>query len=95
MTLLILAMGVSFCPDEEGCEGKEKMEVSKADHEQKEASDLCGPFCHCARCSFSIILPETLIQVKPLFLDRFKFSALSKRALYDVSFSIWQPPKHS
>ena len=54
--------------------------------------DNCSAFCHCARCPFSVIIPETA----QLISDKSMMSVYNtdlKATVIHVSFAIWQPPK--
>lgn len=64
----------------------------KTTDEHNSPEDNCSAFCHCARCPFSVIIPETeqLISVKSTMSA---YDTDLKAAVIHVSFAIWQPPK--
>jgi hypothetical protein len=95
MTLLILLSGFDFCTDNEGINvgSKEKTSLVKTAKAGTDKNEVCSPFCQCARCPFSVLLPSTqpsVLAYKPL---KNKFSLTIAGDPTGVSGSVWQPPK--
>lgn len=95
MTILMLASGLNLCADAGSCDNNQKAELHSQGQEQQSADEMCSPFCHCARCAFSILLPEKIKVIKTAFSSADKFSYVQIAAPIRVSSSIWQPPKHT
>lgn len=97
MTIIMLLTGVDVCKEASGCESGEKTELCKMEkdaHEPDHDQELpCAPFCHCARCPFSIMIPVQIANLNPIRLEGYNFNSILLGKPSDVSFSIWQPPK--
>ncbi|WP_423146043.1 hypothetical protein [Rubrolithibacter danxiaensis] len=93
MALLILAMGVNLCRDKDFCDGKETTTLSKTGKEEPAKSGSCSPFCHCTRCSFSILLPKSLTGTRTQFLTLRTIFISSESIAAGINSAIWQPPK--
>jgi len=95
MTLLVFLSGFDLCKDDivMNVDGKEKTGFVKSDQENQGKNELCSPFCQCARCPFSILLPQKqliLLVYKPVKI-RFPRSIVGNPT--GISPSVWQPPK--
>ena len=93
MTILVLASGFDLCADTGSCDEEERTELSKSDNKSQEKSEMCSPFCHCARCAFSILLPEKVEAFKVKYSSSDKFRYVLNALPTKVSNLIWQPPK--
>lgn len=91
MTLLILASGFDLCTDPDSCNNSEATEISEGGQQTK--PELCGPFCQCVRCPFSVLIPKTITATEKLFFARRNFPCPSPGTPVKISSSIWQPPK--
>jgi hypothetical protein len=95
MTILLFLSGFDFCKDDfamgDGC--KEKTGLVKTDQERKDKHEVCSPFCQCARCPFSILLPQeqyVTLAYEPL---KIRFPRSIARNPTGISPPVWQPPK--
>jgi hypothetical protein len=92
ITVLVLLTGFDLCKDEVGSEGKKKTEL-KAGNSSNEQDSACTPFCNCARCPFSVMIPTVITD---LLIDNTlirKFCSILPATPIEVSASVWQPPK--
>ncbi len=92
MAFLIFASSfIDICINEteaDGCEGTEQLS-SIGDGEP----ELCSPFCPCASCTLSVIIPQRSagnLILKPLVSY---LSPLSEGAPVEMVLPFWQPPK--
>jgi len=94
MTLFIFLSGFDFCKDEAVvADGEEKTEVLNSGNGCTDEKEVCSPFCQCARCPFSVLIPQKLVAVevyKPLETE-FLFTIAGNPT--GVSITVWQPPK--
>jgi hypothetical protein len=95
MTIIIFLTGFDFCKDEDvmALSCKEKVQLVKSGKERAEQSEVCSPFCQCARCPFSIVLPQTqhfILIDQPLETN---FTIPVSGIPTPISPSVWQPPK--
>jgi len=94
MTLFMLLSGFDFCKDEAVVAGgKEKTEVVKSGNGCPDEKEVCSPFCQCARCPFSVLIPQKQVTAevyKPLETE-FLFTIAGNPT--GVSVIVWQPPK--
>jgi hypothetical protein len=95
MTILLLLSGFDFCKDDEviDADGKEKTALVKIDREHQDEEEVCSPFCQCARCPFSILLPQKLLVNLPDQALKIKFLLPIAGDPTGLSASVWQPPK--
>lgn len=93
MTILVLASGFDLCADTGSCNDEEKTELSTSDNQSQEKGEMCSPFCHCARCAFSILLPNEIETIKVIYSSSDKFRYVLNASPIKVSSLIWQPPK--
>lgn len=95
MTVLIFLSGFDFCKDDQGINvgSNEKTALIKTAHTGGDKNEVCSPFCQCARCPFSVLLPLTqprIVAYKPL---KNKFLFIIGGVPTGISLSVWQPPK--
>lgn len=94
MTILLFLSGSDFCKDDFiNADCKEKTRLVKTDQESKDKNEVCSPFCQCARCPISIMLPQkqlVIVAYKPLEI---KFLLTIGGNPTGISSSVWQPPK--
>lgn len=95
MTLILLLSGFDFCKDEivMKVDGQENSAAVHTDQDQKDQHEVCSPFCQCAACPFSILLPQkqyVIIAYKPLEI---KFPRRIAGNPTGISPPVWQPPK--
>ncbi|WP_207420382.1 hypothetical protein [Desertivirga brevis] len=93
MTILMLITGVDLCNDLDSYERNVRKEVGQADNGKHPDEKPCSPFCHCARCPFSVILPSILNVLNISFIKSEKYEAYSVTYSIQFAVSIWQPPK--
>lgn len=92
MTFLIFASLFDLCGSTDNCLENEK--IGAVDWSQGPfESNVCSPFCSCATCSFSVLMPvPSDISKKTEFL----LSGQDKINIeYGIQFcnAIWQPPR--
>jgi len=95
MIILLFLSGFDLCKDDfvMSADCKEKAGLVKTDQESKRKNEVCSPFCQCARCPFSILLPQkqlVIILYRPL---RIKFLHTISGVPTGISSLVWQPPK--
>lgn len=91
MTLFMLASGFDLCTDFDTCDSDETTLIT-----DKQASpELCSPFCQCAQCPFSVLIPGPLTEMSALLpiAANFIYPAIGDPTRVDSA--IWQPPKSS
>jgi hypothetical protein len=95
MTLLVFLSGFDFCKDEQAINvgSKEKTGVIKTAQTSKDSNEVCSPFCQCARCPFSVLLPVQQPYVAALEPLKDKFVFTNGGVPTGISLSVWQPPK--
>lgn len=95
MTILMLFTGFDLCEDQDSSENEGRVEVGKTSDDNHQEEEPCTPFCHCARCPFSVVLPSVSRQHIISFLKIEKFDGYISPTPIQFSPSIWQPPKYS
>jgi hypothetical protein len=94
MTILLFLSGFDLCKDDfMNVDCNEKTGLVKTDQERKNKNEVCSPFCQCARCSFSVLLPQkqfSILTYKPLEIN---FPSSIEGNPTGISPSVWQPPK--
>ncbi len=91
----MLVTGLGFHADNEACDSKELSGLAKSGKEKQDKSETCNPFCHCACCPFSILLPEKTAETEIFNFATAKLKYTSDAAPVRISSSIWQPPKYA
>lgn len=92
IAVLILASGFDLCEDADIPDGKAKTELSKENGKNQDFETGCSPYCHCVRCSFSL-LPESsgiLGLQMPFGIHFFNFP---DNAPAGIHRAVWQPPQ--
>ncbi|WP_207535596.1 hypothetical protein [Desertivirga arenae] len=92
MTILMLITGVDLCNNLDKNESKASTEMGKSNEKHSDEAP-CSPFCHCARCPFSVVLPSVLIELSVSIIKGEKFSEYSSMQPVHFASSVWQPPK--
>ncbi|WP_432714660.1 hypothetical protein [Pedobacter sp.] len=80
MTIMIFLTGLDLCEDNDAMNSKNHIEV-------------CSPFCHCAHCPISTVLPQELPALHSFQPMQRIFSRSDSRVPTQMSPSVWQPPK--
>ena len=92
MTVIMLLSGIDLCKDQETAEPA-KTELTASGKGKTENRDACSPFCTCAHCPFSILLPEAQSAAESFHLSMSNYGESPSGSPNAVSTSIWQPPK--
>lgn len=95
MTVILLLAGFDSCKEASAGESNEKKELCKTENGDHDEEPPCAPFCHCVRCPFSIVIPVHMTNLHPIRVRGNEFDFILPGKPTNVSFSIWQPPKHA
>jgi hypothetical protein len=94
MTVLIFTSGgLDHCAEAGSCNNNETTELHASGKEKEAMGEMCSPFCNCASCSFSILLPEKINEpcINYSLMDSFGY--ILNAVPLKIGSSIWQPPK--
>ena len=58
-----------------------------------EKSDACSPFCVCACCNVSVIIPCYFVDTNPQEFAKNTYIPIYENIISIYNGSIWQPPK--
>jgi len=96
MAILVLALSVMPCADNEALQGKEgaKTELSKTTKQQNyPIQDDCSPFCQCSCCAGFSINHLVASVATELYISGNPTSSFLPSEVINVSLPIWQPPQ--
>ena len=93
MTLIMLFASLDLCKDDEVSDSNVKIEYSKTKKDSHASNDSCSPFCNCARCSFSILIPGPVHLLPSLGSIRPVYKHVTEGYPIQISNAVWQPPK--
>ncbi|HEY1025337.1 MAG TPA: DUF6660 family protein [Sphingobacteriaceae bacterium] len=94
LSFLILSMALMPCGEGTEAHNDESEMTSAPSDDHSAPDDNCNAFCQCARCPFSVLIPET-DQVMAHEMRPSAPPAELSVTVIDVSFPIWQPPKQA
>lgn len=93
MAALMLTLAfVDLCNDgEKSCAAASA--VQQKQDRNDEALELCSPFCNCARCSFSVLIPQKHRGGAVAETYSVYSTIRPERLPFAVAIPVWQPPK--
>jgi len=96
ISFYLLALPFVPCSDARDCEtaAVATSQIEQEQHEEHEdEEESCTPFCYCACCTYSTILPyqQAIAQLLPSFTS--PSGDITTDLLAFESFAIWQPPR--
>lgn len=65
--------------------------IQNSHHDEKQ--ELCSPLCNCARCTFSVTVPQQLTISTVIQSRAERPGAVSEGSPRHVIIPVWQPPK--
>jgi len=92
ITISVLSMGFDWCKDADLHKEEAKTELSKENQNGQGPQTGCSPFCHCVRCSFSL-LPESSGILGLQMPFGIRFFSFPDNAPAGIHRAVWQPPK--
>jgi hypothetical protein len=93
MIVLTFITGFDLCNDQEVYRNETAVENTEPGTDKHQDEAPCTPFCNCARCPFSVMLPSQGIEFHVLTIPVEKFSTYLGLKPLQIISSIWQPPK--
>jgi len=88
-----IALTAKPCADKANCNEFKQTEMSKHDHQEKHADEICTPMCVCACCATNVVIndyPSTIIELTEM---KTVYRVQKDSKISSITLSIWQPPK--